>query len=48
MFTYIKCSEEYDMKCEGENHRRIADPEKYANIRSVLHEICEEGSALNE
>ncbi|GBO33230.1 hypothetical protein AVEN_115882-1, partial [Araneus ventricosus] len=48
MLTYIKCSEEYDMKCEEEKHRRFADPERYANFRSVFGEICEEGSALNE
>ncbi|CAL1296982.1 unnamed protein product [Larinioides sclopetarius] len=43
-----KCLEEYDMTCKGEEHRRLMRPERYANILSVLSEICEEGSTLNE
>ncbi|CAL1296983.1 unnamed protein product [Larinioides sclopetarius] len=44
----VKCMEEYDVKCDGEIYRRLIEPERYANITSVLSEICEEGSTLNE
>ncbi|CAL1296979.1 unnamed protein product, partial [Larinioides sclopetarius] len=48
MAKSVKCLEEYDMTCTGEEHRRLMEPERYANIISVLSEICEEGSTLNE
>ncbi|CAL1296981.1 unnamed protein product [Larinioides sclopetarius] len=48
MIESVKCLEEYDLKCAEQKQRRLMEPRRYANISSVLSEICEEGSPLNE
>ncbi|KAF8774744.1 hypothetical protein HNY73_017263 [Argiope bruennichi] len=36
------------MKCEAEDNRIFANPERYVKLVDVFNEICEEGSVLNE